>query len=140
AQHYGIAIDVDAARAPVGLKKVLDRLKGHPAEKPLSFQLLRSLKQATYDVVNLGHFGLESSDYLHFTSPIRRYTDLIVRRLLKPRLAGQGKPAGGFKPPGVAPVPDRAALQKMAADSSFSERAAMEVEREVIDLYRAFFL
>jgi ribonuclease R len=140
AQNYGIAIDVDAARTPAGLKRVLDKLKGHPAEKALSFQLLRSLKQATYDVVNLGHFGLASADYLHFTSPIRRYPDLIVHRLLKSRLAGEGKPAGGFKPPSVAPVPDRGALQKMAADSSFSERAAMEVEREVVDLYRAFFL
>jgi len=140
AQNYGIAIGVDAARTPAGLKKVLDKLRGHPAEKALSFQLLRSLKQATYDVVNLGHFGLASSDYLHFTSPIRRYPDLIVHRLLKSRLAGLGKPACGFKPPSVQPVPDRAALQKMAADSSFSERAAMEVEREVIDLYRAFFL
>jgi len=140
AQNYGIAIDVDAARTPVGLKRVLEKLRGHPAEKALSFQMLRSLKQATYDVVNLGHFGLASSDYLHFTSPIRRYPDLIVHRLLKSRLAGDGKPAGGFKPPSVAPVPDRYALQKMAADSSFAERSAMEVEREVVDLYRAFFL
>ena len=140
AQHYGITFDVDAARTPIGLKRVLERLHGHPAEKALSFQLLRSLKQATYDVVNLGHFGLASSDYLHFTSPIRRYPDLIVHRLLKSRLAGLGKPAGGFKPPSVAPVPDRYALQKMAAESSFSERSAMEVEREVVDLYRAFFL
>jgi ribonuclease R len=140
AQHYGIAIDVDAARTPVGLKRVLDRLRGHPAEKALSFQLLRSLKQASYDVVNVGHFGLASSDYLHFTSPIRRYPDLIVHRLLKSRLAGEGKPAGGFKAPAVAPVPDRYALQKMASDSSFAERSAMEVEREVVDLYRAFFL
>jgi ribonuclease R len=122
------------------LKRVLDRLKGHPAEKALSFQMLRSLKQATYDVVNLGHFGLASSDYLHFTSPIRRYPDLIDHRLLKSRLAGQGKPAGGFKPPSVEPPADRAALQKMAADASFAERQAMEVEREVVDLYRAFFL
>ena len=140
AANYGIKIDVDDARTPQGLKRVLDRLKGHPAEKALSFQMLRSLKQATYDVVNLGHFGLASSDYLHFTSPIRRYPDLIDHRLLKSRLAGQGKPAGGFKPPSVEPPPDRAALQKMAADSSFSERQAMEVEREVVDLYRAFFL
>src|SRR5262249_45277806 len=91
AQNYGIAVDVDAARTPAGLKRVLDRLRGHPAEKALSFQLLRSLKQATYDVVNLGHFGLASSDYLHFTSPIRRYPDLIVHRLLKSRLAGLGR-------------------------------------------------
>jgi len=140
AENYGIAVDIDEARTPKGLKRVLDKLRGHPAEKPLSFQLLRSLKQATYDVVNIGHFGLASADYLHFTSPIRRYPDLIVHRLLKSRLAGLKKPAGGFKPPSVAPVPDRLGLQKMAAESSFSERAAMEVEREVVDLYRAFFL
>jgi len=140
AENYGIRIDVDDARTPLGLKRVLDRLHGHPAEKPLSFQLLRSLKQATYDVVNVGHFGLASTDYLHFTSPIRRYPDLIVHRLLKTRLAGQGKPAGGFKAAAESPPADRAALQRMAAESSFSERAAMEVEREVIDLYRAFFL
>jgi ribonuclease R len=140
AESYGLRIDIDDARTPQGLKRVLDRLKGHPAEKALSFQMLRSLKQATYDVVNVGHFGLASADYLHFTSPIRRYPDLIDHRLLKSRLAGQGKPAGGFKPPSVAPPPDRTALQKMAADASFSERQAMEVEREVVDLYRAFFL
>jgi ribonuclease R len=140
AENYGLRIDIDDARTPQGLHRVLDRLKGHPAEKPLSFQMLRSLKQATYDVVNVGHFGLASADYLHFTSPIRRYPDLIVHRLLKSRLAGQRKPAGGFQPPSAAPPPDRAALQKMAADSSFAERQAMEVEREVIDLYRAFFL
>jgi ribonuclease R len=138
AEHYGIAIDVDEARTPKGLKRVLDRLKGHPAEKALSFQLLRSLKQATYDVVNIGHFGLASADYLHFTSPIRRYPDLVVHRLLKARLASMNRPAGGFKP--GTTTTDRLPLQKMAADSSFAERQAMEVEREVIDLYRAFFL
>jgi ribonuclease R len=140
ASHYGINVDVDEARTPKGLARVLEKLKGHPAEKALSFQLLRSLKQATYDVVNVGHFGLASADYLHFTSPIRRYPDLIVHRLLKIRLAGQGKPSGGWKPPTVTPPPRREELQKMAAASSFAERQAMEVEREVTDLYRAFFL
>jgi ribonuclease R len=140
ASHYGIHVDVDEARTPKGLGRVLEKLKGHPAEKALSFQLLRSLKQATYDVVNVGHFGLASADYLHFTSPIRRYPDLIVHRLLKIRLATQGKPSGGWKPATVKPPPRREELQKMAAASSFSERNAMEVEREVVDLYRAFFL
>jgi len=139
AAHYGIPFDVDEARTPKGLHRVLQKLHGHPAEKPLSFQLLRSLKQASYDVVNLGHFGLASADYLHFTSPIRRYPDLIVHRLLKARLAALGKPAGGWGRDG-GPVPPRETLQKMAAESSFSERNAMEVEREVVDLYRAFFL
>jgi ribonuclease R len=139
AERYGIAIDVEAARTPVGLQKVLERLKGHPAEKALSFQLLRSLKQATYEIVNVGHFGLASSAYVHFTSPIRRYPDMVAHRLLKHRLATQGKPAGGFEPlprDGTSPT----ALVKAAADASFSERKAMEVEREVVNLYRAYFL
>ena len=140
AGHYGIIVDVDDARTPRGLRRVLERMKGHAAEKSLSFALLRSLKQATYDVGNVGHFGLASSDYLHFTSPIRRYPDLIVHRLLKTRLAGQHKPAGGFKSAADEPLPDRAALQKMAAESSFSERSAMEAEREVVDIYRAYFM
>jgi ribonuclease R len=140
AEHYGIPVDVEEARTPKGLHRVLDKLRGHPAEKALSFQLLRSLKQATYDVVNVGHFGLASADYLHFTSPIRRYPDLIVHRLLKTRLAGEGRPSGGWKPARVAPPPERVDLQRMAAEASFAERQAMEVEREVVDLYRAFFL
>ncbi|MES1204499.1 MAG: ribonuclease R [Pseudomonadota bacterium] len=140
ASHYGIVIDVDEARTPRGLRRVLEKLRGHAAEKPLSFALLRSLKQATYDVVNVGHFGLASRDYLHFTSPIRRYPDLIVHRLLKVRLAGQGKASGGWKPAGAVAPPDRAELQRMAADASFAERTAMQAEREVVDIYRAYFM
>lgn len=140
AEHYGIRVDTDEARTPKGLNRVLEKLKGHPAEKSLSFQLLRTLKQATYDVNHIGHFGLASTDYLHFTSPIRRYPDVIVHRLLKIRLATLGKPSGGWKPATEKPAPRREELQRMAASSSFSERQAMEVEREVVDLYRAFFL
>ena len=125
---------------PADLRLVLEKLRGHAAEKPLSFALLRSLKQATYDVVNVGHFGLASRDYLHFTSPIRRYPDLIVHRLLKVRLAGQGKPSGGWKSSAIEAPPDRAELQRMAADASFAERSAMEAEREVVDIYRAYFM
>jgi ribonuclease R len=140
ATHYGITIDVDEARTPRGLRKVLEKLRGHSAEKPLSFALLRSLKQATYDVVNVGHFGLASRDYLHFTSPIRRYPDLIVHRLLKVRLAGEGKPSGGWKSATIQAPPDRTELQRMASDASFAERSKMEAEREVVDIYRAYFM
>ena len=102
AQSYGLPFDLDEARTPKGLGQLLERLKGHPAEKPLSFQLLRSLKQASYDMVNVGHFGLASQAYIHFTSPIRRYPDVVAHRRLKQRLALLGKPAGGFAAPPTA--------------------------------------
>ncbi len=140
AERYGIRFDPTEAATPLGLAAVLKRLRGHPAEKPLSLQLLRALKQATYDAVNVGHFGLASPAYLHFTSPIRRYPDVIVHRLLKHRLASLGKPAGGFSPMAETAMPTHQILQDASANASFCERKAMEVEREVVDLYRAFFM
>ncbi len=138
AASYGMPFDMEEARTPKGLGRLLQRLKGHAAEKPLSFQLLRSLKQATYDLVNIGHFGLASQAYVQFTSPIRRYPDVVAHRRLKQRLARLGKPAGGFPP--LAPDEGVEGLHNVAAESSFAERKAMEIEREVVDLYRAFFL
>jgi ribonuclease R len=140
AERYGIPFDSAEASTPLGLAAVLKRLHGHPAERPLSQLLLRALKQATYDVVNVGHFGLASPAYLHFTSPIRRYPDVIVHRLLKHRLASLGKPAGGFPALAKTDAPTSQILQQAAQNASFCERKAMEVEREVIDLYRAFFM
>ena len=140
AERYGVRFDPTEAATPLGLAAVLRRLAGHPAEKPLAMLLLRALKQATYDVVNVGHFGLASPAYLHFTSPIRRYPDVIVHRLLKHRLACQGKPAGGFAPIPPTAEPALEILRRAAEAASFSERKAMEVEREVVDLYRAYFM
>lgn len=141
ARSYGIAVDTEEAATPRGARKVLEALKGHPAEKALAFQLLRSLKQATYDIVNVGHFGLAAPHYLHFTSPIRRYPDLVVHRLLKRRLAGLGKPAGGFPAWSQPPEPHSPAeLAAMAMRASGRERKVMDIEREVLDIYRTFFM
>src|SRR5262249_61513440 len=112
-------------------------LEGRPYARALHSLLLRSLKQATYDVVNIGHFGLAASEYLHFTSPIRRYPDLIVHRLLKYHLRREGLASGGASHP--AP-PAREQLAAMAAESSAHERRAVEAEREVVDMYRAHLM
>jgi ribonuclease R len=122
---------MDQMLEPRGLGRWLRRLEGHPKRAVLEMLLLRSLKQAVYDIVNVGHFGLASESYLHFTSPIRRYPDLEVHRAVKHLLRG-GKPD-------VTPAAVEA-LRAKATQSSQRERAAMEVEREVVDLYRTLFM
>jgi ribonuclease R len=138
ADAYGLRFDAEEGKTPKKLRDFLRSLEGRPPtlRRALNFLTLRTLKQATYDVVNVGHFGLAARDYLHFTSPIRRYPDLIVHRLLKHALHSDGLPAGGPPPT----PPGRPLLAAMAAEASASERRAMEAERDVVDLYRAFLM
>src|SRR5262245_38844518 len=68
---------------PIEIQQLLEACRGKPEERVLNRVLLRSMKQAIYQPENIGHFGLASSCYTHFTSPIRRYPDLIVHRLLE---------------------------------------------------------
>ncbi len=134
---YGIKVDVDHATTPRGMKDVLDEINQKPGAQALSFLLLRTLTQAVWDTVPIGHFGLASGDYLHFTSPIRRYPDLLVHRLLKHQLHRDGSASGGGygKPPPVAEV-----LAELGAGSSAHERRAMEAEREAVAMYRAYLM
>jgi ribonuclease R len=134
---YGIKVDLDAAATPKGLKDVLDQVMSSRASRALSFLVLRSLKQAVWDTVPIGHFGLASGDYLHFTSPIRRYPDLLVHRLLKYHLHREGQASGGGyarKPPPTEK------LTELASASSGHERRAMEAEREAVAMYRAYLV
>jgi ribonuclease R len=94
------------------------------------------MKQATYDVSNLGHFGLASKAYLHFTSPIRRYPDLVVHRVVHAALEKSEKDRK--KALAVAANPE--ALVEAALASSTAERRAMECEREIVDIYRCFYM
>lgn len=134
---YGIQIDAEAAVTPLGMKAVLDQINEKPSAQGLSFLVLRTLTQAVWDTVPIGHFGLASGDYLHFTSPIRRYPDLLVHRLLKYHLHRDGDPSGGgySKPP-----PPIETLTELAHASSTHERRAMEAEREAVAMYRAYLM
>jgi ribonuclease R len=124
---YGHKVDVEAGRAPRKLSALLRKVEGKPEARILGMLLLRAMPQARYASVNTGHFGLASEAYLHFTSPIRRYPDLIVHRVVRAIARNE--------------IPDRSdaaldAAGRAAAQSSRLERRAMDVEREVLDLYR----
>lgn len=131
ADTMGVRCDLDELLEPRGVSKWLRGIAKHPRRQVLENLLLRSLKQATYDITNIGHFGLASDAYLHFTSPIRRYPDLLVHRAIKALLRG-GK---------VDKRPEAIErLRTAATRSSTRERSAMSVEREVVDLYRALYM
>lgn len=93
ATSFGFPIDPESADDPLVLRTFLETIKGQACERSLSYLVLRSLNQAVYSVDNVGHFGLGARRYLHFTSPIRRYPDLI-HRLLKLMLQQESLPAG----------------------------------------------
>src|SRR5699024_2583845 len=99
----------------------------------ISKLLLRSMKQAKYDPVSVGHFGLATDFYTHFTSPIRRYPDLIVHRLIRTYLLN-----GDMSSKTVHRWKDK--LPDIAKHTSVMERAAVETEREVDDLKKAEYM
>lgn len=132
----GIELDVEETQTPKGLAGILEQFAEHPNAQVLNSLLLRSMKQATYDVANLGHFGLASEAYLHFTSPIRRYPDLVVHRVVHAML--EREESARKKALGRSAKPEQ--LQEAALQSSTAERRAMEVEREILDIYRCFYM
>ena len=115
------------------IQRVLEACRGKPEERVLNRMLLRSMKQATYDPENIGHFGLASDAYLHFTSPIRRYPDLVVHRLLDQATNGSRLDSRTREDLDTY-------LQEAAGHSSKRERLAMDAEREMVDLKKAQFM
>ncbi|MGA1842230.1 MAG: ribonuclease R [bacterium] len=114
------------------LQRILSLAKGKPEEQLLNMLLLRSMKRARYDVKNKGHFGLAMEMYTHFTSPIRRYPDLIVHRLLRGTWDQKKLGLGGPKLYSY--------LEKASDHTSTRERIAEEAEREIVDLKRIRYM
>lgn len=117
--------------SPRNYQKLAAQVAGKPEERMLSFLMLRSLKQARYSSQNLGHFALATDCYTHFTSPIRRYPDLMVHRILKAHLAGE-------KPP--PDLSSETAMEALCRTASERERGADEAERELMDWKKVRFM
>lgn len=117
---------------PKSFQEVLRRFEGRPEERLVNHVLLRSMKQAVYSEENVGHFGLAFEDYTHFTSPIRRYPDLVVHRLLKLLMRKAYTKEEQARMESVLPA--------TAAHTSARERKAMEAEREIADLKKCQFM
>ncbi|MBI4697419.1 MAG: RNB domain-containing ribonuclease [Nitrospirae bacterium] len=126
----GLEVKKTGSRA---FHEILKQTKGRPTESIVNIILLRSLKQAKYFTDNMGHFGLASDAYTHFTSPIRRYPDLVVHRILKDLI--RKKKLSDKKIQYLEKL-----LPEIASHCSRRERVAEEAEREVIDAMRVWFM
>ncbi len=127
-----ISLPKAGALRPDAFNRILSRVKGRDVERLVNEVVLRSQAQAQYSAENFGHFGLNLRRYAHFTSPIRRYADLIVHRAL---IRAQKLGADG-----LADDIDGRALGEVAANISVTERRAMKAERETADQLVAHFL
>lgn len=112
---------------------LLSKAQGTPQEEIINHIVLRSLKQAKYSPHNIGHFGLASESYCHFTSPIRRYPDLVVHRILREALK-----EGGLDGTRISELEEL--LTDIAFHSSKMERLADDAERAVLDIMRVWFM
>jgi len=120
-ESFGIRLTLEHGKATSkAIQQVIEKAAGRPEERLINTVVLRSMQQARYAAEPGSHFGLAADPYTHFTSPIRRYPDLIVQRLLDMALRG-----------GVRVPPD---LAEQAAHASRRERVAMEAEREIVQL------
>jgi ribonuclease R len=125
--HKEVVIPKEIALSSKAYQKLVAKIEGKPEERVLSYLMLRSLKQARYSEENSGHFALAATHYTHFTSPIRRYPDLIVHRLLTASLDHRT-------------YSDETELKSIADECSLTERRAAEAERELVEWKKARFM
>ncbi|HAM36458.1 MAG TPA: ribonuclease R, partial [Elusimicrobia bacterium] len=128
-KKLGVYVPGSLTKTPAtALQIVLQKAAGHPLEDTVNMLVMRSLKQASYSQAPGGHFGLASPAYCHFTSPIRRYPDLVTHRAVKALLQGRPEPSLAR------------GLKELAEHCSQRERLAAEAERRSVDLLRAELL
>jgi ribonuclease R len=120
------------ALTPKHFQKLIDRMKGTPEERPIAALMLRTMQKARYDAASLGHFGLAVEHYTHFTSPIRRYPDLVVHRML--RESRKGAIADTRREELEEELPET------ARHASDMERRADEAERELLQWKKVRFM
>ena len=130
ATSLGYKFEAEDAQNPKKLAKFLLKIQKSDKAETLGYLLLRAMQQAVYDIHNVGHFGLAAKAYVHFTSPIRRYPDLVMHRVVRDLARNQRVRTKGL----------REELAQHAEASSRLERRAMAIEREVVDLYRAMIM
>ncbi len=133
AKAFGFTLDLKRGVRPKDLASILSRVKGRPEEHLINQVLLRSMRQARYSPKNAGHFGLAFENYCHFTSPIRRYPDLINHRILK-RVFRSGDVAR------ASATKLKQQLFEQGDHTSRRERLAMNAERDIVALKKAQFM
>ncbi len=128
---YGLGADAEHVQ-PKHFQKLVQRMQGTPEEKPIAFLMLRTMQKAHYSEENLGHFGLAAKSYTHFTSPIRRYPDLVVHRTLREFRQGRTN----------EPVAQKRAedMPEIARHTSERERRASDAERELVQWKKVRFM
>jgi ribonuclease R len=128
---YSLAASASAIR-PRHFQRLLEKIHGTPEERPIAFLMLRTMQKARYAPLNLGHFGLAAANYTHFTSPIRRYPDLVVHRILREIRHGQADAAR------VEELEED--LPEIARHTSEMERRADDAERELVQWKKVRFM
>lgn len=131
--NFNVKFKVSEETQPKEIQQAVRAVAGRPEERLITTVALRSMKQAVYQTENVGHFGLAAKYYTHFTSPIRRYPDLIVHRLLR-----QWLQAPKLKAAEVEPLSDK--LDIIADHSSIRERAAADAERATVELKKCEYM
>ena len=127
ARQFGYKINIKTEDAALALNALTTAVKGKPAQNAIEYQAIRSMEKAIYSTENIGHFGLSFTHYTHFTSPIRRYPDMMVHRLLQHCLANE-KPA------------EKAVYEHKCRHTSMRERVAVAAERASIKYKQVEFM